>query len=151
MSISINSLTFTGRVGAVFGIKKYNSGSVLEFTVAVRPNFKNKNGEYDTQWYFCKVWDKPESSYINMLSSQLVKGGAVTCIGQLEFDPATGGPRLFTGTDGVWKAVFSVNCKDVVVQSPKQQNSDPGIPSKSGAKTDKPDRDSYSDMDDIPW
>ena len=68
-----------------------------------------------------------------------------------EFDPATGGPRLFTGTDGVWKAVFSVNCKDVVVQSPKQQNSDPGIPSKSGAKTDKPDRDSYSDMDDIPW
>ncbi len=151
MSISINSLTFTGRVGAVFGIKKYNNGSVLEFTVAVRPNFKNKNGEYDTQWYFCKVWDKPECSYINLLSSQLVKGSAVTCVGQLEFDPATGGPRLFTGNDGTWKAVFSINCKEVVVQSPKPQNSDSGISAKPEPKTDKPDRDMYSDTDDIPW
>ena len=108
MSISLNTLIFTGRVGSVFSIKKFTNGAMLEFTVGVRSNFKNKNGEYDTQWYYCKVWDKPECNYINMLSSQLVKGGAVTCSGALDFDPATGGPKLFTGNDGAWKAVFKI-------------------------------------------
>ena len=151
MSISINTLTFTGRVGTIFGIKKYNSGSVLEFSVGVRPNFKNKNGEYDTQWYFCKVWDKQECSYINMLSSQLVKGASVACTGQLEFDSATGGPRLFTGNDGVWKAVFSVNCRDVVIQSPRPQNNTAVAPEKSAARNEKSEKDMFSDADDIPW
>ena len=151
MSISINSLTFTGRIGSVFSVKKFNSGAMLEFTVAVRPNFKNKNGEYDTQWYYCKVWDKPECSYINMLSAQLVKGAAVTCTGALDFDPVTGGHKLFTGNDGVWKAVFSVNCKDVVVQSPKPGNTMNGSNSKTGGNSGNAQGDQFSDMDDIPW
>lgn len=151
MSISINILTFTGRIGSVFSVKKFNGGAMLEFTVAVRPNFKNKNGEYDTQWYYCKVWDKPECSYINMLSSQLVKGGAVTCTGTLDFDPVTGGPKLFTGSDGVWKAVFSVNCKDVVVQSPRPGNTANVSNSKSGGTSGNTQGDQFSNMDDIPW
>ena len=151
MSISINNLTFTGRIGAVFSIKKFSSGAMLEFTVAVRPNFKNKNGEYDTQWFYCKVWDKPECNYINMLSSQLTKGGAVTCSGTLDFDPATGGPKLFTGTDGVWKAVFSVNIKDIVVQLPKSGGSTAGASSKPSSKTGTPQEEPFSEIDDVPW
>ena len=151
MSISINSLTFTGRVGSVFSVKKFNGGAMLEFTVAVRPNFKNKNGEYDTQWFYCKVWDKPECSYINMLSSQLVKGSAVACTGTLDFDPVTGGPKLFTGNDGVWKAVFSVNCKDVVVQSPRPGNSPNASNAKNGSTSENTKGEQFSDIDDIPW
>ena len=151
MSISINNLTFTGRVGTVFAVKKFNSGAMLEFTVAVRPNFRNKNGEYDTQWFYCKVWDKPECNYVSMLSSQLVKGAAVTCSGTLEFDPATGGPKLFTGTDGVWKAVFSVNIKDVVVQLPKTSDNTAGSSSKSSSKPGTPQEEQFAEIDDVPW
>lgn len=151
MSISINTLTFTGRVGAIFGIKKYNNGSVLEFSVGVRPNFKNKNGEYDTQWYFCKVWDKPECSFINTLASQIVKGAFVTCSGQLEYDPATGGPRLFTGNDGVWRAVFGVNCRDVVVQSPRPQKNSAMGSEKPVPGNEKSESDMFNDADNIPW
>ncbi len=151
MSISINNLTFTGCVGAVFSIKKFNTGAMLEFTVAVRPNFKNKNGEYDTQWFYCKVWDKPECNYINMLSSQLVKGSAVTCSGTLDFDPATGGPKLFTGTDGVWKAVFSVNIKDVVVQLPKSGGNAAGATPKTSSKAAAAQEEQFAEIDDVPW
>ena len=151
MSISINNLTFTGRVGTVFNTKKFSSGAMLEFTVAVRPNFRNKNGEYDTQWFYCKVWDKPECNYINMLSSQLTKGAAVTCSGTLDFDPATGGPKLFTGTDGVWKSVFGVNIKDIVVQLPKSAGSAAGASSKPTSKTGTPQEEQFSEIDDVPW
>ena len=151
MSISINNLTFTGRVGSVFGIKKYNSGSLLEFSVAVRSNFKNRNGEYDTQWYRCKVWDKQECSYINVLSSQLAKGSSVTCSGQLEFDPATGGPRLFTGSDGVWRSVFSVVCRDVVVQSPKPGGYSEGKKTQEDSSASYAEEDVPGVSDDIPW
>ena len=151
MSNSINNLTFTGRVGAVFNTKKFNSGAMLEFTVAVRPNFKNKNGEYDTQWYYCKIWDKPECNYINLLSSQLVKGAVVTCSGTLDFDPVTGGPKLFTGTDGVWKAVFSVNIKDIVIHFPKSGCNAAGSSAKPSSKNDTPQEEQFADIDDVPW
>ena len=151
MSYSINNLTFTGRVGSVFNVKKFNGGAMLEFTVAVRPNFKNKNGEYDTQWFYCKIWDKPECNYINLLSSQLVKGAAVTCSGTLDFDPATGGPKLFTGTDGVWKAVFSVHIKDIVIHFPKSDGNAAGSSAKPSSKTDTPQEEHFSDIDDVPW
>ena len=151
MSISINNLTFTGRVGAVFGVKKFNSGSLLEFSVAVRSNFKNRNGEYDTQWYRCKVWDKQDGSYINMLSSQLVKGGSVTCSGQLEFDPATGGPRLYTGNDGIWRSSFSVVCRDVVIQSPKPGGFSPDKKAPDASEPYETADEQFSSVDDIPW
>ena len=151
MSISINNLTFTGRVGAVFSIRKFSTGSILEFTVAVRPNFKNKNGGYDTQWFYCKVWDKPECNYINVLSSQLKKGAAVTCSGTLEYDPATGGPKLFIGTDGVWKAVFSVYIKDVVVHLPKSGGNAAGSASKTASKTTADPEEQFEEIDDVPW
>lgn len=151
MSMSINNLTFTGRVGAVFSIKKFSNGAMLEFTVAVRSNFKNKNGDYDVQWFYCKVWDKPECNYINMLSSQLAKGVAVTCSGTLEFDPATGGPKLFTGTDGVWKAVFGVNIKDVVVQLPKSGGNGAGSAPKAAAKEAAAREEQFEEIDDVPW
>ena len=151
MSISINILTFTGRVGAVFGIKKYNSASLLEFSVAVRSNFRNKAGEYDTQWYRCKVWDKQDAGFLDTLSSQLVKGGAVTCSGQLEFDPATGGPRLFTGNDGVWRSQFSVVCRDVVVHTPRPSGSASGKKAQDDNIPDVSETGRFGAGDDIPW
>ena len=64
MSMSINNLTFTGRVGAVFSIKKFSNGAMLEFTVAVRSNFKNKNGDYDVQ----SAYGKPYSASTSKMS-----------------------------------------------------------------------------------
>ena len=86
-----------------------------------------------------------------MLSSQLVKGSAVACTGTLDFDPVTGGPKLFTGNDGVWKAVFSVNCKDVVVQSPRPGNSANASNAKNGSTSENTKGEQFSDIDDIPW
>ena len=151
MSISINILTFTGRVGSVFAVKKFSGSSLLEFTVAVRSNYKNKSGEYDTQWYRCRIWDKPEGNYVSLMSSQLTKGSAVTVNGQLEFDPQTGGPRLYMSKDGTMKSDFSVVCRDIVVQSPRQG----AVPAGTPCGTDTPSRESEGDMlpgsDDIPW
>ena len=151
MSISINSLTFTGRVGSIFAVKKYNGSSLLEFTVAVRSNYKNKSGEYDTQWFRCKIWDKPEGNYVSLMSSQLVKGSAVTVCGQLEFDPQTGGPRLYLSKDGTMKSDFSVVCRDVVVQSPRQTNVSVVASDRNNAPARETEGDMFDGMDDIPW
>lgn len=159
MSFSINTLTFTGRVGAVFGIRKFGTSALLEFTAAVRSNFRNRNGEYDAVWYRCKVWDKLEARYITMLADRLSKGAAVCCTGQLEFDPATGGPRVYLGGDGSWKSSFTVNCREVVIQSNTSAASagalkkssptaaSPELPSEGYAVSDE----GFGSTDDVPW
>ena len=151
MSISINNLTFTGRVGSVFAVKKFNGSSLLEFTVAVRSNFKNKSGEYDTQWFRCRIWDKPECNYISLMSSQLAKGSAVTVSGQLEFDPQTGGPRIYMSKDGTMKSDFSVVCRDIVVQSPRQASVSAETSDRNSASARESEGDMIGGMDDIPW
>ena len=87
-----------------------------------------------------------------MSSGSTAKSGiSRNAISSTCFPPTAGGPKLFTGTDGVWKAVFGVNIKDVVVQLPKSGGSAAGSASKGASKADTAREEQFEEIDDVPW
>lgn len=55
----INKIIIAGRLVADPELRNTPSGkAVANFIVAVRRNYKNKNGEYDSDFIGCQVWGK---------------------------------------------------------------------------------------------
>ena len=55
----MNNVTIVGRLTKDIELKQTTSGkSVCEFSLAVSRNIKNADGEYDTDFINCQVWNK---------------------------------------------------------------------------------------------
>ena len=134
-----------GNVGRDPELRYTPSGlGVVQFSVAVsRKTMVNGQAVKETGWFRVTAWDKlAEYAY-----TYLQKGSKVLVDGRLTFDPATGGPKIWTTNDGNtgasfelvaeaircmanWKSGESVpdqNAKAVNPQSPQQNQLD-GIP-----------------------
>lgn len=79
---------------------------VTNLSVATNRKWTNADGTpgEETIWFKVSVWGKQAESCNQYLS----KGRQVMVEGRLRPDPATGGPRIWTGQDGVVRASFEV-------------------------------------------
>jgi single-strand DNA-binding protein len=85
--------------------------AVTSFSVAVNDDYTGANGEKikRTIWYRVSAWGKQGEA----CNQYLKKGSKVLVEGRLTADPATGGPRVWTGKDGSPRASFELNAQTV--------------------------------------
>jgi single-strand DNA-binding protein len=83
-----------------------NGTSVSSFSVATNEQWTDQSGQLQrrTTWWQVKVWGKQAERVSELLS----KGSQVFIEGRMDPDPATGGPRVWTGSDGRARASFEI-------------------------------------------
>ncbi len=84
---------------------------VTSFSVATNRRRRNPDGTTtdETIWFRVSAFRKLAET----CNSFLQKGRLVLVEGQLRPDPATGGPRTWTGNDGTVRASYELNALDV--------------------------------------
>lgn len=97
-----------------------NGESVVTFSVAA--NRKNAAGESETAWFRVSVFGKMAEPCMRFLK----KGRQVFVEGELRFDPATGGPRVWTDNQGQTRASFEVTARNVKFLGQKPEGSNGG-------------------------
>jgi len=84
---------------------------VTSFSVATDHQYTNGSGEKikETTWFRVSVWGKSAQA----CAEYLKKGSLVFVEGRLTPDKETGGPRLWTKTDGTQSASFEITASNV--------------------------------------
>ena len=96
-----------GRLGQDPEMRYTPSGQpVTTFSVATDYRWTDQEGQQQkrTTWFRVTAWRKLAETCNQFLS----KGRQVYVEGQMRPDPATGGPRTWTGNDGVVRASYEV-------------------------------------------
>ena len=90
---------------------------VTSFSVATNRQYTNNAGETikETIWFRVSAWGKQAET----CNQYLKKGNKVLVEGRLTADPATGGPRIWTGQDGSPRASFEVTAGTVRFLTPR--------------------------------
>ena len=97
------TLILVGNLGKDPEMRYTPSGKqVTSFSVATSHQYTNNNGETvkETVWFRVSVWNKQAE----VCNQYLKKGSKVLVEGRLTSDPATGGPKVWTGQDGAPRA-----------------------------------------------
>jgi single-strand DNA-binding protein len=83
-----------------------NGTPVSSFSVATNEQWTDQEGQLQrrTTWWRVNVWGKQAET----VSEYLSKGSQVFIEGRMDPDPATGGPRVWTGSDGRSRASFEI-------------------------------------------
>lgn len=84
---------------------------VTNFSVATNRRWTNADGSpgEETVWFRVTAWRRLAET----CNQYLQKGRQVFIEGQLKPDPATGGPRMWTGNDGVARASYELTALTV--------------------------------------
>ena len=84
---------------------------VTTFSVAANRNWTNADGTQgkETTWFRVSAWGR----MAEVCNEYLAKGRQVLIEGELKPDPESGGPRVWTGNDGIARASFEVNARTV--------------------------------------
>ena len=84
---------------------------VTNFSVATNRRWTGRDGtsREQTTWFRVTAWRRLAETCNQFLQ----KGRAVLVEGELNTDPATGGPRVWTGNDGVPRASFELTARTV--------------------------------------
>jgi single-strand DNA-binding protein len=84
---------------------------VTHFSVATNRRWTNADGSpgEETVWFRVTAWRRLAET----CNQYLQKGRQVLVEGQLRPDPETGGPRIWTGNDGVARASFELTARTV--------------------------------------
>jgi single-strand DNA-binding protein len=101
-----------GNVGKDPEMRFIPSGTaVCSFSVAANSQYTNSQGEQvkETVWFRVTTWGKQAE----VCKQYVTKGMLVLVIGKLTPDKATGGPRIWTTSDGKPAASFEVNASTV--------------------------------------
>ncbi len=88
-----------------------NGTPVTSFSVATNERWTDQDGEPQqrTTWWRVKAWGSQAEAVNEFLS----KGSQVFIEGRMDPDPETGGPRLWTGSDGRTRASFEIVARRV--------------------------------------
>jgi single-strand DNA-binding protein len=103
---------------------------VTNFSVAVNRRWKNADGSQgeETTWFRVTAWRRQAEVAAEYLS----KGRQVMVEGQMNPDKASGGPRVWTGQDGVARANFEITAQRIIFlqggQSGEQDTEAPAAP-----------------------
>lgn len=100
----INKVIIAGRLVADPELRTTPSGkAVTNFTVAVRRNYKNKNGEYDSDFISCQVWGKTAET----VAKYFAKGSEIAAEGSYT-------NNNFTDKDGNKRYSVVIAVKEIV-------------------------------------
>jgi len=119
------TIIIAGNVGRDPEMRYTPSGqAVTSFSVATNRQYTNNNGETikETIWFRVSAWGKTGE----IVNQYLKKGSKVLVEGRLTADPATGGPRVWTGQDGSPRASFEVSASTVRFLSSRNEAAEPG-------------------------
>ena len=88
-----------------------SGAAVTSFSVATNRQYTDASGEdvKETIWFRVSAWGKQAET----CNQYVKKGMKVLVEGRLTVDPATGGPRVWTGQDGAGRANFEVTASTV--------------------------------------
>ncbi|HEY3311582.1 MAG TPA: single-stranded DNA-binding protein [Anaerolineales bacterium] len=137
------SLTIVGNVGRDPEMRYTPSGAaVTSFSVATSRQYTNNAGETikETVWFRVTTWGKQAE----VCNQYVKKGNKVLVEGRLTADPATGGPRVWTGKEGSSRASFEVTANTVRFLSSRGEGESHGGEMDAGSFVGAPD-------DDIPF
>ncbi len=104
-------MTIVGNLGGDPQMKYVNGTPVTTFSVATNRKWNNPDGSQgeETTWFRVTAWRRLAETCNQYLS----KGRQVLVEGELKPDPQTGGPRIWTGNDGVPRASFELTARNV--------------------------------------
>lgn len=105
-------LIIVGNLGRDPEMRYTSDGTpVTNFSVATNRRWTNPDGSQgeETVWFRVSAWRR----LAEVCNQYLQKGRQVLIEGQLKPDPATGGPRMWTGNDGVARASYEVTALTV--------------------------------------
>lgn len=154
-------LVIVGNLGRDPEMRYTPSGqAVTNISVATNRQYTANSGERvkETTWFRVSVWGKQAET----VNQYLKKGSKVLVEGRLTQDPATGGPRIWTGQDGSPRASFEMTAQTVRFLSSRQEdqmggnnfaggNNNSGISSGSGNYGNMDDSMMPPSDDDIPF
>ncbi|UQB00005.1 single-stranded DNA-binding protein [Pediococcus pentosaceus] len=87
----MRQITISGNIGNDVQVNSTQSGNkVANFSVAVRQNRPDNNGEYGTDWFRCSVWGTRAS----MVEKFYKKGSHVVITGSLSINEYNGKTQL---------------------------------------------------------
>lgn len=118
-------ITIVGNLGNDPQMRYTPSGqAVCNFSVATNRRYTNSNGQQvdETTWFRVSTWGK----LAEVCNQYLRKGRKVLVEGRLIPDPATGGPRVWTGNDGQPRASFEVTALEVKFLSSRAEDASTG-------------------------
>jgi single-strand DNA-binding protein len=120
--------------------------------VAVNDNYTNSAGEKveKTTWVRVSTWGKTAET----MNQYLHKGSRVLVIGRLVSDPKTGGPKIYTRTDGSAGASFEMTAFQVKFMSSKGEDEAHNAGAEGAAdyvEEQQGDSSAASKADDIPF
>ena len=140
------TMIIVGNVGRDPEMRYTPSGqAVTSFSVATNRQYTNNNGETvkETIWFRVSAWGKQAEA----CNQYVKKGSKVLVEGRLTADPATGGPRIWTGQDGAPRASFEVSAGTVRFLSPRSETEGGGM----GSAPAMDEAGAPSDNEDIPF
>ena len=142
----LGKLPIIGHLGRDAEMRYTASGKpVTSFNVAVNNQFTGSDGEQvkETFWFRCSAFGRTAE----VCNQYLKKGSKVYIEGLLSADPATGGPRIWTGQDGTPHASFELNVRTIkFLDSRSAAAGAPGAPAETAFAADPAD-----DLDSIPF
>ena len=107
-----HTIIIVGNLGKDPEMRYTPSGqAVTNFNVATSRKYTGSDGALvqETIWFRVSVWGKQAET----TNQYLRKGSKVLVEGRLTSDPATGGPRIWTGQDGSPRASFEISAGTV--------------------------------------
>lgn len=139
----LNNIVIMGRLTKDSELKTLQFGSILDFTLASNRNYKDKSGNYPTDFVKCKI---QRDAYANSMVTYLKKGTLVAVQGSLRVDNVN-------GTYYTYIVVDQVNLVDkaptnTIKEEPKQ---DKQTTIESNKKYEPSFMDFDFDMNDIPF
>ena len=140
---TMNKVILIGRLGKDPEERTTAGGTrVSNFSLATDA-YHGGNGEKTTEWHRIIGFGK----IAEQCNQYLKKGSKVLVEGRLTADPATGGPRVWTGKDGSTRASFEVSAQTVRFLS-SRSDSDAGA---EGSAPAGEEGSAPADVEDIPF
>ncbi|HEY89810.1 MAG TPA: single-stranded DNA-binding protein [Thermoflexia bacterium] len=110
---SYQKIVIVGNLGGDPEMRYTPDGTpVTNFSVATNRKWNNSDGSAgeETTWFRVTVWRRQAET----VAQYLKKGSQVLVEGRMKADRATGGPRVWSGQDGVARASYEITANRVV-------------------------------------
>ncbi|MGC9400777.1 MAG: single-stranded DNA-binding protein [Anaerolineae bacterium] len=111
--MSYQKIIIVGNLGGEPEMRYTPDGTpVTNFSVATNRRWTNPDGSpgEETTWFRVTAWRRQAET----VAQYLKKGRQVMVEGRMNPDRATGGPRIWTGQDGVARASYEVTAERVI-------------------------------------
>ena len=118
----LNNVVLVGRLTADPELKEIGKdGKVVNFSLAVQRNYKNADGEYETDFIQCSVWNNIAEN----MKEYVKKGDLIGVKGVLQ-------SSSFEDKDGNKRYKTEVRAEKITFLSSKKEVEEDGKPKKSG-------------------